>query len=666
MKRRIIIIKASAKTWYVHTLDSTALDSDPREDYFLLSGETLCQYLLKKDPHSMIIAGGPLPYLSGNKISVGYISPITGVPHYSFVGGNAALHLHGLGIDAIWLKDPFMENQEKVPGHYIRIHGRTPDIYLDFVSAEDLPPGQRSSYYRLLKKELGGSMEKGSIFTLGNSATFKFHSANLAVEGIYHAGRGGAGCTFARFLRALVLKSSPADMENFFKTPGRTPFLHTATGHKIDALLDTHCSRLSKPTGGTIAKFYSTGMSEKGKNTLPSFNAAKLGYSQADLGSPVILKALRKGKTACAWCKVACRHIHYIKADYAPEEADIFLDDFEPTYAVYSMLGLAPSENTLAGKLGLFAEINSKVIQPIEEMGLDIINTGTALAALFEGIEKGIIPGEDIPPIFKESLGSRSEGGSLGSVVKGGSLKEKKLLGNTNAVIQAITLLKEEKAESFPALFQVGFGPEALAEKYPGMRDIVFTCGKGTLGNAGHCNALWTFLMPFSRFFGHYAGQIYKIDEELPPPGSDDGQYRACFERVIERMLKREFFWLTGNAISQCSFTFVIFSEQGKGENLSRDSLLVRLLSHYGIQTTNEDIEWFSRSFWVQSIIMKHSMGWRPPAPGDFPARVYEALGKVLNRDTKELKRLMGMLIDVWKDNAEKVIARCGYDVPWD
>jgi hypothetical protein len=36
-------------------------------------------------------------------------------------------------------------------------------------------------------------------------------------------------------------------------------------------------------------------------------------------------------------------------------------------------------------------------------------------------------------------------------------------------------------------------------------------------------DALWTFLMPFSRFFSHYSGQIYKIDEPLP--GSKNGMW---------------------------------------------------------------------------------------------------------------------------------------------
>ena len=69
------------------------------------------------------------------------------------------------------------------------------------------------------------------------------------------------------------------------------------------------------------------------------------------------------------------------------------------------------------------------------------------------------------------------------------------------------------------------------------MQDILFTGGKKTLGNAGHSNALWTFLMPFSRFFSHYSGQIYKLDETLPP-NPDDGALRRVFRRVPRWMCR--------------------------------------------------------------------------------------------------------------------------------
>jgi hypothetical protein len=171
--------------------------------------------------------------------------------------------------------------------------------------------------------------------------------------------------------------------------------------------------------------------------------------------------------------------------------------------------------------------------------------------------------------------------------------------------------------------------------------------------------------MPFSRFFGHYVGQLYKIDEELPPPGSDEAAYQSCFERVVRRMLQKEFFWVLCNALSQCAFTFVIFSQDGQGERLSEDDLLVRLLRHYGIHTTRVDLEWFAQAFWAQSMHLKSRSGWQPPSAADFPRRVYEALSLALGRPAEELQSLMEMLIEEWKQQAGEVMERFGYVGVW-
>jgi hypothetical protein len=177
--------------------------------------------------------------------------------------------------------------------------------------------------------------------------------------------------------------------------------------------------------------------------------------------------------------------------------------------------------------------------------------------------------------------------------------------------------------------------------------------------------------MPFSRFFSHYSGQIYKIDEALPPPSSDEAAYRARFQRVVRRMLQKEFFWVLCNALSMCAFTFVIFSQDGEGEQLSDDdgrsssASLVRILRNYSIHTTRADLAWFAQAFWAQSIDLKGQFGWRPPAAADFPRRVYEALSLALERSPEELQSLMEMLIDEWKRQAGEVMRRFGYEATW-
>jgi aldehyde:ferredoxin oxidoreductase len=641
MHRRLLFIDPTARHWWLETLHTQTLDQDPREDYFALSGETLCQYLLRRDKDALVIARGPMPFLSGNKASVGYVSPLTDVPHYSFVGGRAAVQLLDLGLDAVCFRSTNSWAIQPAGPPVVTITGRTPNLTVDLKPADDLPRGQRSAFYWLLERELSGNSHSGSIFTVGEGAWLGYRSANLAVEAIYHAGRGGAGNVFARYAAALVLRGEPMGLRHFF-TGDESSFARNPNA-AIASLLDKHCARLSGKTGGTITKLFDTGANPFGKNTLPASNAQRLGYSLADLGSPRVLKTTRHGQTGCHWCQVDCRHYHWVPADYAPDGRDMLLDDFEPTYAMFAMLGLTPPEDTLQARLDLLSDADRRLILPIEQMGCDIMNIGLGLGALFEGVERGIIPADDVPDFIAQAGG----------------------LGNLEATVWAAEMLRTPQAAEYPALQAVGDGPQAIAERYPPMQGIVFTGGKKTLANAGHCNALWTFLMPFSRFFGHYVGQIYKIDERLPPPGSDQGAYQTCFERVIHRMLRREFFWILANALSQCAFTFVIFSQDGDGERLSDDDLLVRLLRNYGIQTTRDDLNWFSQAFWAQSMDLKCQFGWRPPAATDLPHRVYEALALALDRSPEDLQSLMAMLVQEWKHQAGDIMRRFGYEAPW-
>jgi aldehyde:ferredoxin oxidoreductase len=317
----------------------------------------------------------------------------------------------------------------------------------------------------------------------------------------------------------------------------------------------------------------------------------------------------------------------------------MFLDDFEPTYAIYAMLDLQAAGDSLQDRLRLVGEVDQRLILPIEQMGCDVIDIGVGLAALFEGLERGLVPRDELPP----------------------ALHQGPYLGNLDAAAGAIEALGE--SDPAPALRAVGNGPQALAKRYPDLQDILFTSGPGTLGNPGHANALWTFLMPFSRFFGHYVGQLYKIEGVLPD-GPNAEKVQALFEKVIRDSLRREFFGSLGNALSNCAFTFILFGQDGRGTTLDESNLLVRTLACYGIETNREELAWFAEAFWAQSIDFRLERGWRPPTAADLPARVFEALSLALDRPANELRVLMGQLIAEWKRQAGDMMYKYGYDVP--
>jgi aldehyde:ferredoxin oxidoreductase len=640
--RRLLILDPEQQRYRLRLLYPLALDKEARAEVlaqgYLLSGEALCQHLLREDPEAMVFARGPMPFLSGNKTTVGYVSPQTGLPHYSFVGGRGFAALLNLGLDAIVLAGK--ARVDAYPGRsrsreYVVISGRAPHLSVEWKQADNLPSGQRGAFYWLLEHELGGEADRGSILTVGEGALLGYRTANLGVDGLYHAGRGGAGRVFVGFLAALVLRGEPISWQEWFGPRGRA-FWELRDG-EIRERLETYTGRLSERAGGTVTKLYTTGSGEH--PTLPARNAQRLGYSLADLGSRTVLKALRVGQTGCHWCQVNCRHWHWVDADYASDGKDRLLDDFEPAYAILAMLDLEPDEDSAQGWLRLLEEVDRRVILPIEQMGCDVIDVGVGLAALFEGLERGLIPLDDVPSFLHSSL----------------------LLGDLDVAAQAVTAMR--RGDPSPALRAVGDGPQMLAQRYSVLQEILFTSGPGTLANAGHANALWTFLMPFSRFFGHYVGQLYKIEGDLGASASPD-EIRKLFERVIRQALQREFFGCLGNALSTCAFTHVLFSQDGKGMILDDSDLLVRTLSCYGIEARREELAWFAEAFWAQSIDFKLACGWRPPEATDLPTRVYEVLSQVLDRPQAELLVLMEQLIAEWKRQAGDILYRYGYELP--
>jgi len=626
-KRYILKIDAGNRSFTLEDIDPANLQRDARENYSIFWGESLAQYLLRRNPDDFVIARGPLVRFPANKATVGYISPLTGVPHYSFVGGQSFREIWSLGLDAVVLTNPLDATAE----HYVKVSGHMPDIQAEFISGESLPGGQRSAYYYLVSKELDGNALWGSVFTLGYGAYHGYLSANVAVEAMYHAGRGGAGAVMRKFARALVLHSGK-----------RYAFDPEGLPSAVFKRLAKYGSRLGCKDAGTITKLAATGKDPTGKNTLPAWNATRLGYPMAEIGESEILLATREGKTGCYWCPITCRHYHTMPVDYAPDGVDLFLDDFEPAYAIFAMLGLLAQEDTREARIQMLNRVNREIFLPIEQSGCDVIDTGVGIAALYEGIQKDLIPLSDVPEFLHQKEGN---------------------FGSVEAAHGILELLKSNDHE-YKAIRCLGDGPQALVEAYPEMRDSVFTCGEKTMGNAGHCNKLWTFLMPFSRFFSHYSGQIYKVSGDIPE-NPDQAVLQELFSRVIDEMFRREYFSILCNTLSCCAFGFVIFTEDGAGLELSHDDLLVEVFRFYGVETSREELTRFAQNFWAQSVELKIRHGWQPPSADQFPYRVFEAVSQAISHPPEKCREMMELLIAEWKRQAKQIMSKYGYDAPW-
>ena len=170
--------------------------------------------------------------------------------------------------------------------------------------------------------------------------------------------------------------------------------------------------------------------------------------------------------------------------------------------------------------------------------------------------------------------------------------------------------------------------------------------------------------MPFSRFFSHYAGQIYKVSGSIPE-NLDQAVLQELFSRVVGEMLQREYFSILCNALSCCAFGFVIFSEGGDGLELDHDDLLVEVLRFYGIETSREELMRFAQNFWAQSMDLKLKHGWQPPDASQFPYRIFEAVSQAISHPPEKCKEMMDILINEWRRQAKQIMGKYGYEAPW-
>ena len=133
-KRFVLKIDAKKKSYTLDDIGPASLNQDPRENYSILWGESLAQYLLRQNPDDLVITRGPLVRFPINKVTVGYISPLTGVPHYSFVGGQSVRELWQLGLDAVVFTNELDDNAD----YYVKISGHAPNIQVEFIKDDSL------------------------------------------------------------------------------------------------------------------------------------------------------------------------------------------------------------------------------------------------------------------------------------------------------------------------------------------------------------------------------------------------------------------------------------------------------------------------------------------------------------------------------------------------
>lgn len=436
------------------------------------------------DPFSpenpIIFAIGPLNGLFpiASKTVAMFKSPHTGNLGESHAGGRSAIAIRMAGYGAIVIK-----GKSERPC-YLAIHGDK--IYFrDATTLWGLDEGV-SSGSLIRKQEPGAGLR--TIMRIGPAGEKMITYACVTLETYRHFGRLGLGAVFgSKNLKAVVISGKRDLKVTDFKT------YKEIYGELLSQLAQSDKMKKYHELG-TPANIMPLSLS-KGipiKNLLTNEligieNISGENFAEKHLGRRV----------ACSHCPVACIHLAALRKPYEDEPyfyRTVYLSyDYELIYALGTMLGITSSEGVL------------KLIETVEDMGLDAISTGVTLAWLTEAFEKGII---------KEKM-------TEGLIPQ---------WGNVESYIELIKKIIYGESELFK---DIGKGIEYVSSKYGG-KDFALTYGKNEMpgyhtGYGAHIGYL------FGTRHSHLDGAGYAIDKEA--------MIKSFNEKEIAEKLINEELW---------------------------------------------------------------------------------------------------------------------------
>ncbi len=349
-----------------------------REDLFekYLGGAGVAIQLLKEecpagsDPlgpeNPIIFAVGPLTGLFplASKTVAMFKSPHTGNLGESHCGGRSAVALRLAGYGAMVIK-----GASSTP-LYLAIHGDR--IYFRDASALW---GMTNSFTvgRIIRQNEPASGLR-TIMRIGGAGEKLIPYACVTTETYRHFGRLGLGAVFgSKKLKAVVISGK-----------------HSLPTRDITQYRKIYDHIYKEATSSPVMKkYHDLGTAENvlplnELGGLPTRNLKEAKFEGAlNISGEKLAEGYLGRRLACSHCPVGCIHIAALREPYEDEsyfyKTSMISYDYEPIYALGSMLGISDAEGLL------------KLIDQIERLGLDSMSTGVILAWATEAQERGII-----------------------------------------------------------------------------------------------------------------------------------------------------------------------------------------------------------------------------------------------------------------------------------
>ena len=318
----------------------------------------------------IIFAVGPLNALfpMASKTVAMFKSPHTGNLGESHCGGRSAVSIRLAGLGAIVIR-----GRSDYPVYIVIDNNK---VYFRDASAIW---GIRSSFTvgKILRENEKGSGYR-TIMRIGQAGEQMVSYASVTTETYRHFGRLGLGAVFgSKMLKGVVISGRHS-----------LPVLDRITYNKI-------YNKIYKETVNQdiMKKYHDLGtpqnvlpLNEFGGLPTKNLTERKFEFAEKLSGEHFAENYLGR-RLACSHCPVGCIHIAALREPYEDEpyfyKTSMISYDYEPIYAIGTMLGLNNAEDFL------------RLMDTVEVMGMDVMSTGVTLAWATEAYKKNYISKQD-------------------------------------------------------------------------------------------------------------------------------------------------------------------------------------------------------------------------------------------------------------------------------
>jgi aldehyde:ferredoxin oxidoreductase len=497
----------------------------------------------------IIFAVGPLNGLFpiASKTVAMFKSPHTGNLGESHAGGRSAIAIRMAGYGAIVIK-----GKSERPC-YISIHGDK----VFFRDATTLWGLEQSAGKIIRNLEPGAGLR--TIMRIGPGGEKLVSFACVTLETYRHFGRLGLGAVFGSKNLKAVLVSGKRDLSvTDFKEYKNLYDMLLKELSESEKMKKYH--ELGTPAN-VLPLSFSRGIPIKNLRTnelLGIENISGEVFAEKQLGRRV----------ACSHCPVACIHLGSLRKPYEDEPyfyRTVYLSyDYELIYALGSMLGITSSEDIL------------KLIEVVEDMGVDAISTGVVLAWITEAFEKGIISEKQTEGIIPE-------------------------WGKLNAYVELVRKIVYGDSEFYK---DIARGVEHASSKYGG-KDFALTYGKNEMpgyhtGYGAHIGYL------FGARHSHLDSAGYAIDKEAMTK-------HFTAEQIVEKILNEEQWRQILSSLVICFF----------GREIYTPEIVLKSLKLAGYELDESNLRKIAQDIYAEKYHFKIKSGFNFDSL-NLPKRVFE------------------------------------------